>query len=86
MVNFNHKLYSFLGPRTLPQIQESIRNAISGNITLFSLAFGNNADYGFLDTLSKQNNGLVRRIYEDSDAPLQLQVSKLGSLQNIDSF
>ncbi|XP_043107936.1 inter-alpha-trypsin inhibitor heavy chain H3a [Puntigrus tetrazona] len=60
-------------PRTLPEIQESIRHAIDGNITLFSLAFGKDANYGFLDTLSKQNNGLVRRIYEDSDAPLQLK-------------
>ncbi|KAK2873982.1 hypothetical protein Q8A67_021135 [Cirrhinus molitorella] len=60
-------------PRTLPQIQESIREANDGNITLFSLAFGKDANYGFLDTLSKQNNGLVRRIYEDSDAPLQLK-------------
>ncbi|XP_067288464.1 inter-alpha-trypsin inhibitor heavy chain H3a isoform X1 [Pseudorasbora parva] len=60
-------------PRSLPEIQESIRNAINGNITVFSLAFGKDADYGFLDTLSKQNNGLVRRIYEDSDAPLQLK-------------
>uniref|UniRef100_A0A9J8AR20 Inter-alpha-trypsin inhibitor heavy chain H3 n=1 Tax=Cyprinus carpio carpio TaxID=630221 RepID=A0A9J8AR20_CYPCA len=60
-------------PRTLPEIQESIHQAIDGNITLFSLAFGNNANYGFLDTLSKQNNGIVRRIYEDSDAPLQLK-------------
>uniref|UniRef100_A0A671NEH5 Inter-alpha-trypsin inhibitor heavy chain H3 n=1 Tax=Sinocyclocheilus anshuiensis TaxID=1608454 RepID=A0A671NEH5_9TELE len=60
-------------PRTLPEIQENIRHTIDGNITLFSLAFGNDANYGFLDTLSKQNNGLVRRIYEDSDAPLQLK-------------
>uniref|UniRef100_UPI003D9C8C10 inter-alpha-trypsin inhibitor heavy chain H3a n=1 Tax=Danio rerio TaxID=7955 RepID=UPI003D9C8C10 len=60
-------------PRSLPEIQESIRKAIDGNITLFGLAFGNDADYGFLDTLSKQNNGIVRRIYEDSDAPLQLK-------------
>ncbi|RXN31160.1 inter-alpha-trypsin inhibitor heavy chain H3-like isoform X2 [Labeo rohita] len=71
-------------PRSLPEIQESIRNANDGNITIFSLAFGNDANYGFLDTLSKQNNGLVRRIYEDSDAPLQLAVVKLG--QNIDSL
>ncbi|RXN06951.1 inter-alpha-trypsin inhibitor heavy chain H3-like protein [Labeo rohita] len=61
-------------PRSLPEIQESIRNANDGNITIFSLAFGNDANYGFLDTLSKQNNGLVRRIYEDSDAPLQLAI------------
>lgn len=77
-------MYSFLDERSLPEIQESIRNAIDGNITLFSLAFGNDADYGFLDTLSKQNNGIVRRIYEDSDAPLQLKVTKLESSQNTD--
>ncbi|TRZ01826.1 hypothetical protein DNTS_026174 [Danionella cerebrum] len=59
--------------KSLSEIQESIRNAIDGNITLFSLAFGSGADYGFLDTLSKQNNGLARRIYTDSDAPLQLK-------------
>ncbi|XP_051528127.1 inter-alpha-trypsin inhibitor heavy chain H3-like [Myxocyprinus asiaticus] len=64
----------FLGPRSLPEILESIHNTIAEkNITLLSLAFGANADYVFLDTLSKQNNGMARRIYEDSDAPLQLQ-------------
>ncbi|XP_051529011.1 inter-alpha-trypsin inhibitor heavy chain H3a [Myxocyprinus asiaticus] len=61
-------------PRSLPEILESIHNTIAEkNITLLCLAFGTNADYGFLDTLSKQNNGMARRIYEDSDAPLQLQ-------------
>ncbi|XP_056591544.1 inter-alpha-trypsin inhibitor heavy chain H3a [Triplophysa dalaica] len=64
-------------PNTYPlsqlQIQESIHNAIGGNISVFSLAFGKSADYGFLDVLSKQNNGIARRIYEDSDAPLQLK-------------
>ncbi|XP_055040211.2 inter-alpha-trypsin inhibitor heavy chain H3 isoform X1 [Misgurnus anguillicaudatus] len=60
-------------PRSLPEIQESIRNAIGGNFSVFSLAFGNDADYGFLDVLSKQNNGVARRIYEYSDAPLQLK-------------
>ncbi|KAK1799551.1 hypothetical protein P4O66_000432 [Electrophorus voltai] len=61
------------GPRDLPQIQESIRDAIGGNITLFCLGFGYDVDYPFLDVLAKQNNGLARRIYEDSDAVLQLQ-------------
>uniref|UniRef100_A0A4W4EAP3 Inter-alpha-trypsin inhibitor heavy chain H3 n=1 Tax=Electrophorus electricus TaxID=8005 RepID=A0A4W4EAP3_ELEEL len=60
-------------PRDLPQIQESIRDAIGGNITLFCLGFGYDVDYPFLDVLAKQNNGLARRIYEDSDAVLQLQ-------------
>lgn len=68
--------HPFIDPRSLPEIQESIRNAIGGNISVFSLAFGRNADYGFLDVLSKQNNGIARRIYEDSDAPLQLKVEK----------
>ncbi len=73
-------MYTFLDPRTLPEIQESIRHTIDGNITLFSLAFGNDANYGFLDTLSKQNNGIVRRIYEDSDAPLQLKVANWANV------
>ncbi|XP_051957376.1 inter-alpha-trypsin inhibitor heavy chain H3a [Xyrauchen texanus] len=60
--------------KSLPEIMKSIHNTIGEkNITLLSLAFGVNADYGFLDTLSKQNNGMARRIYEDSDAALQLQ-------------
>uniref|UniRef100_A0A8C7ZGC1 Inter-alpha-trypsin inhibitor heavy chain H3 n=1 Tax=Oryzias sinensis TaxID=183150 RepID=A0A8C7ZGC1_9TELE len=57
----------------LPSIQNNVRSAIGGNISLFCLGFGNDVDYSFLDVLSKQNQGLARRIFEASDAALQLQ-------------
>lgn len=59
-------------------IQENVKKAIDGNISLFSLGFGNDVDYPFLDVMSRENKGLARRIYTGSDAALQLQVqSKL---------
>lgn len=59
------------------KIQENVRNAIGGNMTLFCLGFGNDVEYSFLDVLSKENKGLARRIFEASDATLQLQVMGL---------
>ncbi|XP_068598254.1 inter-alpha-trypsin inhibitor heavy chain H3-like [Brachionichthys hirsutus] len=61
------------GEYRLPKIQENVRQATGGNMTLFSLGFGNNVKYSFLDTLSKQNRGFARRIFEGSDAAVQLQ-------------
>ncbi|XP_042307930.1 inter-alpha-trypsin inhibitor heavy chain H3-like [Sceloporus undulatus] len=54
-------------------IQENAKNAIQGRYPLYNLGFGYGLDYAFLERLSKENNGLARRIYEDSDAALQLQ-------------
>lgn len=54
-------------------VEENVRSAIGGNMSLFCLGFGNDVDYSFLDVMSKQNKGLARRIYEASDATLQLQ-------------
>lgn len=42
-------------------------------IAVFSLAFGEGADYKFLQKLSLKNNGFARKIYEASDAALQLR-------------
>ncbi|GAB1298672.1 Inter-alpha-trypsin inhibitor heavy chain H3 [Apodemus speciosus] len=55
------------------KIQENVRNAIRGKFPLYNLGFGNNLNYNFLETLALENHGLARRIYEDSDANLQLQ-------------
>lgn len=55
------------------KIQENVRNAIGGKFPLYNLGFGNNLNYNFLETLALENHGLARRIYEDSDASLQLQ-------------
>ncbi|XP_049718295.1 inter-alpha-trypsin inhibitor heavy chain H3 isoform X10 [Elephas maximus indicus] len=55
------------------KIQENVRNAISGKFPLYNLGFGNNLNYNFLESMALENHGLARRIYEDSDADLQLQ-------------
>ncbi|CAN9512530.1 unnamed protein product [Ophioblennius macclurei] len=54
-------------------IQENVRSAIGGNMSLFCLGFGNDVAYSFLDVMSRQNKGLARRIFMASDAVLQLQ-------------
>lgn len=55
-------------------IQDNVRSAIDGKMSLFCLGFGNDVAYSFLDLMSKQNKGLTRRIFVGSDATLQLQV------------
>lgn len=55
-------------------IQENVKKAVGGNMSLFGLGFGNDVDYSFLDVMSRENQGLARRIYEGSDAALQLEV------------
>lgn len=67
-------LCAFKGESNPLKIQENVRSAIGGNMSLFCLGFGDDVDYSFLDVMSKQNKGLARRIYEGSDATLQLQV------------
>ncbi|XP_027859388.1 inter-alpha-trypsin inhibitor heavy chain H3a isoform X1 [Xiphophorus couchianus] len=61
------------GEPNIPKIQENVRSAIGGNMSLFCLGFGNDVDYNFLDVMSKENKGVARRIFEASDATLQLQ-------------
>lgn len=50
----------------------SVTEAIDGQIALFSLAFGESADYELLQQLSGHNQGLARKIYSDSSPSLQL--------------
>lgn len=64
----------FEGESNPLRIQENVHSAIGGNMALYCLGFGNDVDYSFLDVMCKQNKGLARRIYEGSDATLQLQV------------
>ncbi|XP_041348533.1 inter-alpha-trypsin inhibitor heavy chain H3-like [Gigantopelta aegis] len=40
---------------------------------IYSLAFGRGADWEFVKKVGIQNNGLGKRIYEDSDADLQIR-------------
>ncbi|XP_040262786.1 inter-alpha-trypsin inhibitor heavy chain H3-like isoform X1 [Bufo bufo] len=55
------------------KIQENAKKAIQGKYTLYSLGFGQGVNYPFLEKLALENSGIARRIYEDSDADLQLQ-------------
>lgn len=55
------------------RILENVRNSNSKAFPVYSLAFGNGADYEFVKKVAVQNKGLSRRIYEDSDATLQIK-------------
>ncbi|KAM6928340.1 inter-alpha-trypsin inhibitor heavy chain H4-like [Xenentodon cancila] len=61
------------GETNLEQIQSNVKQAIAGKFPLYCLGFGFDVYFGFLEKMSLQNNGVARRIYEDSDADLQLQ-------------
>ncbi|XP_073448520.1 inter-alpha-trypsin inhibitor heavy chain H3-like [Aquarana catesbeiana] len=59
---------------TVPEkIQENVRKANKNGYTVYCLGFGYGVDYGFLEKMALENSGIARRIYEDSDAALQMQ-------------
>ncbi|XP_063792430.1 inter-alpha-trypsin inhibitor heavy chain H6 isoform X2 [Pseudophryne corroboree] len=55
------------------RILENAQKALKGTVSLFCLAFGEDADYNLMRRLSLENRGIARRIYEYSDATLQLK-------------
>ncbi|XP_029287202.1 inter-alpha-trypsin inhibitor heavy chain H3-like isoform X6 [Cottoperca gobio] len=61
------------GVTNLEVIQSNVRHAIANKFPLYCLGFGFDVKFEFLETMSLQNNGVARRIYEDSDAALQLK-------------
>lgn len=63
-----------LGETNPTIIQSNVQEAINGRYSLFCLGFGFDVNYPFLEKLALDNGGLARRIYEDSDSALQLQV------------
>ncbi|XP_061591156.1 inter-alpha-trypsin inhibitor heavy chain H5 isoform X2 [Cololabis saira] len=44
-----------------------------GSVSLFGLAFGDDADYLLLKRLALENRGVARMVYEEADAALQLK-------------
>ncbi|KAK1800040.1 hypothetical protein P4O66_006547, partial [Electrophorus voltai] len=54
-------------------IQANVKGAIKGKFPLYCLGFGFDVNFDFLEKMALENNGVARRIYEDSDADLQLQ-------------
>ncbi|XP_074470274.1 inter-alpha-trypsin inhibitor heavy chain H3-like isoform X2 [Sebastes fasciatus] len=61
------------GESNLGRIQENVRSAIGGKMAMYCLGFGNDVDYSFLDVMCRQNKGVARRIFEGSDAAVQLK-------------
>uniref|UniRef100_A0A8D2LR66 Inter-alpha-trypsin inhibitor heavy chain H3 n=1 Tax=Varanus komodoensis TaxID=61221 RepID=A0A8D2LR66_VARKO len=61
------------GETNTQTIIDNVRNAIQGKYPLYNLGFGYDLDYASLEKMAAENNGLARRIYEDSDSDLQLQ-------------
>ncbi|XP_022538275.2 inter-alpha-trypsin inhibitor heavy chain H3 isoform X23 [Astyanax mexicanus] len=56
-----------------PSIQANVKEAIGGKFPLYCLGFGFDVNYDFLEKMALENSGRAFRIYEDSDADLQLQ-------------
>ncbi|XP_027692649.1 inter-alpha-trypsin inhibitor heavy chain H4-like isoform X1 [Vombatus ursinus] len=61
------------GETKLQKIQENVKATVAGRYHLYCLGFGFDVNYAFLEKLALDNGGVARRIYEDSDADLQLQ-------------
>ncbi|XP_026203017.1 inter-alpha-trypsin inhibitor heavy chain H4-like isoform X2 [Anabas testudineus] len=61
------------GETNLERIHSNVRRAIADKFPLYCLGFGFDVSFEFLEKMSLQNNGVARRIYEDSDADLQLK-------------
>uniref|UniRef100_A0A3B4DPH7 Inter-alpha-trypsin inhibitor heavy chain 3 n=1 Tax=Pygocentrus nattereri TaxID=42514 RepID=A0A3B4DPH7_PYGNA len=55
------------------RIQANVKEAIGGKFPLYCLGFGFDVNFDFLNKMALENHGRGRRIYEDSDADLQLQ-------------
>ncbi|XP_072137036.1 inter-alpha-trypsin inhibitor heavy chain H3-like isoform X1 [Mobula birostris] len=55
------------------RIQKNVKNVVKGRYNVYALGFGYDVKFSFLEKLALGNNGIARRIYEDSDATLQLQ-------------
>lgn len=70
----NGVFVSFTGERRVEVIQENVQKAINGKYALFCLGFGFDVSYKFLEKMALSNGGVARRIYENADAALQLQV------------
>ncbi|XP_051957028.1 inter-alpha-trypsin inhibitor heavy chain H3-like isoform X2 [Xyrauchen texanus] len=61
------------GETNTERIMSNVRKAIVSKFPLYCLGFGYDVNFEFLTQMSLENNGIARRIYEDSDADLQLQ-------------
>ncbi|XP_052059436.1 inter-alpha-trypsin inhibitor heavy chain H3-like isoform X8 [Mytilus californianus] len=62
-----------LGSIGVDTVLDNIDKKNIRGLPIFSLAFGNNADYEFVKKVAVKNKGVARKIFEDSDASLQIK-------------
>ena len=61
------------GEQNRETILKNIDKKNAEGLAVFSLAFGNDADYEFVKKVAVKNKGVARKIFEDSDASLQIK-------------
>ncbi|XP_058648249.1 inter-alpha-trypsin inhibitor heavy chain H3-like isoform X6 [Onychostoma macrolepis] len=61
------------GETSIEKIMGNVKKAIGTKFPLYCLGFGYDVNFDFLTKMSLENSGVAQRIYEDSDADLQLQ-------------
>uniref|UniRef100_A0A671LVN6 Inter-alpha-trypsin inhibitor heavy chain H3-like n=1 Tax=Sinocyclocheilus anshuiensis TaxID=1608454 RepID=A0A671LVN6_9TELE len=61
------------GLTNIEKIMANVKKAIGTKFPLYCLGFGYDVNFEFLTKMSLENGGVACRIYEDSDADLQLQ-------------
>ncbi|XP_036594594.1 inter-alpha-trypsin inhibitor heavy chain H4-like [Trichosurus vulpecula] len=61
------------GETKLWKIKNNVKAAVGGRYHFYCLGLGSDTNYAFLEKLALDNGGMARRIYENSDANLQLQ-------------
>lgn len=55
-------------------IRENTKDANKNvEVGIYGLAFGSGADFGLIKSISQDNDGLARKVYEGSDATIQLE-------------
>ncbi|XP_034023472.1 inter-alpha-trypsin inhibitor heavy chain H3b [Thalassophryne amazonica] len=62
-----------VGETNPEKIRSNVRKAIGKKFPLYCLGFGFDVSFEFLEKMALENSGMARRIYEDSDADLQLK-------------
>ncbi len=60
------------GVTNTASIRQNVLEANTRGISIFSLGFGNDVDFGFLKAMSLENNGYAKKIYEGQDASEQI--------------
>jgi len=62
-----------VGERTSAKIRENVKNKNERKVPIFCIAFGGDADFNLMKGVSNDNDALAYRVYEGSDAALQLE-------------